>query len=119
MRQDQFERLQALEEKLIDVLLVEADPANWPGTAETLANADDKTRGDRVWLKRGAAMTLGVIHRIAALTNVARAQTPPEGGTTGAAGVDDSGDIDDEVRQAEQEGARLLAKIQSRANAKA
>ena len=46
MRQDQAERLQQLEEQLIDVYLDEADPANWPGVGTMGAQLTKQERGE-------------------------------------------------------------------------
>ena len=40
MREDQKKRLEALSEKLIDVVLEEADPDFWPGAGQPLADVD-------------------------------------------------------------------------------
>jgi len=62
MREDQIERLRELEEKLLDVYLDEADPANWPGF-ESLVDGEPLTkqqRGDRYWEKKNAIATVAL-----------------------------------------------------------
>lgn len=61
MRQDQLVMLRELQEKLADVFLMEADPANWSGAGKLPNDMDKDERGNRVWEKRGAMATGGVL----------------------------------------------------------
>lgn len=113
MRQDQFERLQALAEKLTDAFLEEADPDAWPGAGVALANLDQQTRGDRYWCKKNAAATLSVITRVTSLTDVIRRQTAGLGGAAAVEPASDEPDgLDGEIRAAEKQATAMLAKIQ-------
>lgn len=104
MRQDQYERLQALEEKLTDVFLEEAEPDHWSGAGLLPNELDQKARGDRYWCKKNAVATLAVVQRIGAVVQA-----------IGMAGDgDDEAGIDGEVAAAEKEAARLLSKLQER-----
>lgn len=112
MRQDQFEKLQALEEKLIDVALTEANSDHWPGVGILPAQLDQQTRGDRYWCKKNAVATISLIQRIGCLVNGVRltgtgttAPEPPEGEPAG-----DS--LDSEITSAEKEAARLMKRFQ-------
>jgi len=67
MRQDQFERLQQLEERLIDVAIEEADPDQWPGKGVAVAAMDQQTRGDRYWVKKNAVATISLAQRVGVL----------------------------------------------------
>jgi hypothetical protein len=78
MRQDQYERLQALEEKLADVFIGEAEPEKWPGHGLDPGVMDQKTRGDRYWVKKNAVATLSLMQRVA----VTLGQVQLRGGTT-------------------------------------
>lgn len=111
MRQDQFEKLQARAEELVDVFLVESDPAKWPGKGIEPAQMDKSTRGDRYWCKKDAVATLACATRIVNLVQVIRERAvpvdpPPAGG---------EGDAPDElelaVAAAEKEAAKLLDKV--------
>lgn len=117
MRDDQYQRLQALTEKLMDVFLTEADPENWPGLG-ILPNAMDKeTRGNRYWCKKDAAATLTLNMRAITMIDAIRRRTP-EGGMpldTQAADIDNPEDsIDKEIDSVEKEAARLMAKLQKK-----
>jgi hypothetical protein len=112
MRQDQYERLQALEEKLCDVLVGEADPDHWPGKDVPPATMDKQTRGDRYWCKKNAVATISLVQRVGALigqvqlsgNGTAPAEVPEGDGTT---------ELDAEVAAAEKEAEKLLRQVQS------
>jgi hypothetical protein len=109
MRIDQYERLQALSEKLTDVFLDEADPEAWPGAGIPLATMDKATRGDRYWSKKNAAATVMLIGRVESLVGTIQADS---NGGTGAAGVTDAdSELDAEIAAAEKEAERLLNKV--------
>lgn len=113
MRQDQFEMLQALSEKLTDVFLDEANPDKWPGRGVDLANLSQQSRGDLYWTKKNAVATLSLIGRVASLTQVIRMQGGeplPPGAEPPADGEHDS--LDAEIKEAEKEAQRLLDDIQ-------
>ena len=110
MRQDQYEKLQALTEKLTDTFLEEANPDAWPGKGVEIATMDQQTRGDRYWCKKNAAATLSVIIRTTSLVGIIQqraaggADVPKEGGEA----QDDS--LDAEIKAAEKEAERLINK---------
>ena len=120
MRQDQFEALQQRAESLLDLFLQEANPAKWPGHGIEPRNMDKGTRGDRVWCKRDAAMTLACVHRITTLVSVVR-QKSAGGETDPDAVTDPEDELNREVAAAEKEAAlaaeRLTRQAQARARA--
>lgn len=102
MRDDQKVRLQDLQEKLLDVFLDEADPANWSGYGKAAADMTKDERGGRHWDKKSAAgtmMILAGVEKLTANTKEALGRDPYE---------DD--DLDAQIAKAE-------AKAQSRAKA--
>lgn len=110
MRPEQYERLQALQEKLTDVVIQEADPERWPGNGKELAELTRDERGDRYWCKRNAAATLSVIMRVQNLVHVVEQRSsrrPNEG--------EAADDLEDDVLAAEREAAAILAKMQRKA----
>lgn len=117
MRQDQFVRLQALTEKLIDVYLTEADPASWPGQGLKLGDMDAKTRGDLYWCRKTAASALALAIRTESFvgTSLQRGAglppTPVEGGEE--ATVED--DIEKEISAYEREAQKLIDQAQGTA----
>lgn len=116
MRQDQYERLQAISEKLTDVLLEEADPEKWPGAGIPLGTMDKATRGDRYWSKKNAVGTVALIQRIDGLTQAIR--TASASGNGAAAVTEGADELDTEVAEAEAQAAQLLDKVQKDARKK-
>jgi hypothetical protein len=112
MRQDQFERLQQLEERLIDVAIEEADPDKWPGKGVAVAAMDQQTRGDRYWVKKNAVATISLAQRVGVLMGSVQGF-----GTTPTAEEGDDQQqhdhLDAEVKAAEKEAQRLLKALQS------
>lgn len=110
MRQDQYERLQALSEKLMERFLQEADPDEWPGAGMKIATMDQQTRGDLYWTKKNGAATGMLYTRVEAMigsTQIAGGTAPTaEAGDAGQA--DHESQLDDEIRAAEREAARLM-----------
>lgn len=119
MRQDQYERLQSLTEKLIDVFTDEADPATWPGVGLKAGEMDQQTRGDRYWCKKNAAATLTVVMRTTTLIGVIQRNAdglPPsnDDGET----VEGESSLDKEIAAAEKEASKLIEKMQKKGSAK-
>lgn len=110
MRQDQFEALQARGEQLVDVFLLESDPAKWPGQGIEPATMDKSTRGDRYWCKKDAVATLACAQRIFNLVQVIRERSIPPSPAQGEDTTEDS--LDAEVAAAEKEATRLLDQVQ-------
>ncbi|MFM9434615.1 hypothetical protein ACFDR9_001675 [Janthinobacterium sp. CG_23.3] len=115
MRQDQYEKLQALAEKLTDAFIAEADPDSWPGAGLGPAAMDQQTRGDRYWCKKNAAATLSVIVRTTSLIGIIQQRSAagaPDGVQQQPQDDEETG-LDAEVKAAEKEAAKLLAKMQA------
>lgn len=120
MRDDQYMRLQALEEKLTEQLLQDGDPDNWTGQGVLPKDLTKDQRGDRYWCKKNAVATLALTIRLGSLIG----QVQRVGGTTPGAdgegeGEEASGErlLDAEVAAAEKEAAKLLQRVQRRAKA--
>lgn len=112
MRQDQFERLQALSDKLTDVVLTDADPAGWVGNGKLPKDLTQQERGDAYWCRKMAVATLSVLNRVAVLTDIVREQS---NAGNGAAKVSaDAETLDAEIKAAEKDAAKLLDKLQRR-----
>ncbi len=112
MRQDQYERLQAMMEKLTDAFLREADPATWTGGEIPPAELTQQQRGDRYWCKKNAVATAALIVRTQSIVGkiqmVGAVPAAPEEAEEGA---DAEGGLDAEVAAAEAEGRRLLQRV--------
>lgn len=116
MRQDQYEKLQALAEKLTDTFLTEADPDSWPGAGMPIATMDQQTRGDRYWSKKNAAATLSVIIRTTSLVGIIQQRAAGGADTPPAEGTPEDDSLDAEINAAEKEANRLLNQIQHSAS---
>ena len=114
MRIDQYEKLQALTEKLTDVFLAEADPDKWPGVGIEPGQMDAQTRGDRYWTKKNAVATIALVQRVSGLTQ--RIQLASNGGDGSAEQVKDEEEssLDKQVADAEKEATKLLDAVQKR-----
>lgn len=108
MRPDQFQRLEALQEKLVDTLMDEANPENWAGGDKKLEKLTREERGDRYWCKKNAAATLTLITKTLALEHF-RSKGVPEGEATS----EDDG-LDKEIDSAERKAAKLLEAYQAK-----
>lgn len=125
MRDDQFTKLQALEEKLLDVFLDEADPAGWPGRGIPLGQMDAKTRGDLYWCRKTAASAAILAQRVAGM--IGGVQRSGQGTTPGSddperdakAQENEERQLDQEYAIAEREAQRLMQELQTGAGKKA
>lgn len=117
MRSEQFERLQVLQEKLTEVFLRDADPDSWAGSGQTLAEMTKETRGDSYWCRKNAAATLSVLMRTTNLIGVIQMRSDPSRANAGGVAAPEQekevDTLDAEVRAAEKEANKLLAKMQS------
>lgn len=112
MRQDQFEKLLALEERLTDVFIDEAEPARWPGKDRAANKLTQKMRGDRYWCKKNAVATIALVQRVAGLIHVVRVNgDTPAPGPDGVPSEEES-HLDLEIAAAEKEATQLLDKMQ-------
>lgn len=117
MRDDQYQRLQALTEKLMDLFLVEADPDNWSGAGIEPSRMDKQTRGDRYYDKKNAAATLTLNMRAITMIDAIRRRTPEGGAPLDKLDPDldnPEDSIDKEIDSVEKEAARLMAKLQKK-----
>lgn len=109
MRQDQFEKIQALNEKLADVFINEANPDKWPGANTPIDLQDAKIRGDRYWMKKNAVATIALIQRITYYVgSIQRNQIPvdPVGGETVDQAEESS--VDKEIDKYEKSAKKLI-----------
>jgi hypothetical protein len=119
MRQDQYERLQALEEQLLDVFLFEADPTKWPGHGIEPANMGQQTRGDRYWSKRNPAATLVIVTKVQALVHQTQTFGATRDSETPDPAAEEHDQLDKDIAAAEKEAQKLMAELQSGQNKKA
>lgn len=109
MRPDQLQRLNDLAEKLADEFLIEADPAEWPGQGQPMADMKTQQRGDRYWCKKNAMATGGVLRYTLDLIEHRRgADADPGDPAVGA-------DMDRRIAEAERRAAAAVQRALERA----
>lgn len=119
MRQDQFEKIQALNEKLADVFINEANPDNWPG-ANTPIDMQDKTiRGDRYWMKKNAVATIALIQRITYYVGtIQRNSIPIDPEASDVPDTTGEVSIDNEIDKYEKSAKDLINKLNNQTGKK-
>jgi hypothetical protein len=110
MREDQYLKLQALQEDLAEVVVQEVDPNNWPGSKKTASEMTKEERGDRYWCKKNAAATLTLLNKVITLTERPTRELP----TASAYDGDDDGDLDKEIASTERQAMKQLEKFQAK-----
>ncbi len=108
MRDDQLKRLEQVQERLLDVVMQEADPDTWPGVGKPIGEMSQQERGDRYWCKKNAAATLSLIAKTLSIQSYAKDNHAP------ANTPEDEVDIEKELRRHEQSAEKLLREFKSR-----
>lgn len=108
MRPDQIQRLHELTEALADVVLEEADPAEWPGAGMPLAALSQEDRGNRYWCKKNAAASFSLLERSQSL--LADVADPNRNRTPG-----EESDLDKQIADKERQAAKVLEKAMAKA----
>lgn len=109
MRDDQYASLQALSEKLTDVVVDELEPNAWPGAGKKAEALTREERGDRYWSKKNAAATLSLLTKMQALLWTIERRSPDSPPPS-----EDHDDLDAEIKAADKEATRILKKVQDR-----
>lgn len=111
MRDDQITRLQALSERLGEVVITEVDPHNWPGAEKLPAELSQEERGNRYWCKKNAAATMTLLLKVVNIAGIMNRQKPaPDAGHA----VDE---LDGELAAAEREAQAIIDRMQKAGNA--
>lgn len=106
MRDDQIVRLQALSERLGEVVIEEVDPHKWPGNDKPLGELTQQERGDRYWCKKNAAATMTLLLKVVNIAGVLnRQKQAPDAGHA----VDE---LDGELAAAEREAQAIIERMQ-------
>lgn len=114
MREDQIKRLEKASEQLCDVFLLEADPQVWPGTNQSPDEWNPQVRGDRVWMKKNAIATGGVIAHTLNLIKHHR-----ERNAAGFNSPRDTGnEVEEQIKQAERQAKEATERVLRKMHAK-
>lgn len=111
MREDQVKRLQELSEKLADVFIYEADPAEWPGNGQSLADMSQQDRGNAYWAKKNAMATGGVLRYTLDLIDKHAGSEPDD--------AEKDADMEKRIKEAERRAAAATQKALEGARKKA
>lgn len=106
MRDDQITRLQALSERLGEVVITEVDPHNWPGAEKVPAELTQQERGDRYWSKKNAAATMTLLLKVVNITGILNKQKP------GKDAGDAAEELDGELAAAERAAQAIIDRMQ-------
>lgn len=110
MRDDQIVRLQALTERLGEVVIQEVDPHQWPGHGKALGELTQQERGDRYWCKKNAAATMTLLLKTVNIAGILNRQKPaPDAGSE----IDE---LDGEIAAAEREAQAIIDRMQKSGN---
>lgn len=110
MRDDQITSLQALSERLGEVVITEVDPHNWPGADKGPTELTQQERGDRYWCKKNAAATMTLLLKVVNIAGIMNRQKPaPDAGHA----VDE---LDGELAAAEREAQAIIDRMQKAGN---
>ena len=115
MRLDQLQKLQALSERLADVFITEADPDHWTGDGKLPADLSREERGDRLWDRKGAMATGGVLRYTLDLIGHHGKRIDAPGNPEDPA---KESDLDGKIRRAEKEAAAAMDRVLTKAKAK-
>jgi len=115
MRQDQYLKLQALSEKLADVVITDADPATWTAAGLKASEMTQQQRGDAYWSRKMALSTVSVLMRVDALIGQQQGfgTTPPAAAEPGTPENEGAQQLDAEIAQAEKDAAAVLERVMS------
>lgn len=102
-------RLDALAERLTDVVLDEANPDNWSGGNKQMAKLTKDERGSRYWDKKNAAATLTVLVKVHSLIDL-NART--NGGKAIKQAEDEEAeDLAKQINAAEKEAMKIIERV--------
>lgn len=109
MRPDQIARLTDLQDRLVETVINDADPANWTAANKTLADMTPPERGDANWCRKTAAQTVGLLIRV---NQLLEPKVAP-----GAPPANPEDDIEEQTRKAEKAATELLERIGGKVHA--
>lgn len=119
MTEDQLQRLRALQDKLVETALGNADPASWTADGKVSKDMDKEERGNAYWDRKLAGATLAVLARIVTLTTISWRNMPENDEEGRAAALAAAGTLDDDVKAAERQAKEMLKLVEKAARERA
>lgn len=98
MNRTQRARIAALKDKMVDVVIRDADPDNWVAPGIKLSEMSKEERGDAAWCRKTAMSSVSLLINLERLEQVT---------TAPLSGVDEE-DVDAGIKRAEKAAAALL-----------
>lgn len=124
MRQDQIDRLTALHDRLLEVALADADPANWIAGDKRPKDMTRDERGDAKWCRSLAISTVSLTMQVQRLMQnpivggAAVPDAPPAAPALPAPAEEEGDPVEAEIQRYEQAATELIARHQRASNAK-
>lgn len=111
MSKSNIAALQALADNLLTVAMEESDPSHWAGGDKPTQELTKGERGDRLWDKKSAAATWGLVKNIHTLIAQMNGDKP-----VAAANDDDEEESahDATLRRAEEEAAEIMRSLKEK-----
>ena len=101
---DQLEQLKQLSDRMVAVVIAEADPDTWAGANKKLGEMSEEERGDRYWCKKNANQVITTAVKLETLIALyeRKGATPRDGKVI---------DVNEKVIQFEQAAKKRLEKL--------
>ena len=101
---DQLNKLKQLSDRMVAVVIAEADPNTWAGANKKLSEMSEEERGDRYWCKKNANQVITTAVKLETLI----ALYERKGSTPNDGKVDD---VSEKVIRFEQAAKKRLEKL--------
>lgn len=108
MRPDQKSRLEDLNERLIETVILDADPLNWTANDKILSEMTGEERGDANWCRKTAVQSVSLLIRVQQLLDDSGVRTIPS-----------EVDTENEIKRAERAAKEMLDRVSNKKNAPA
>lgn len=111
MNADQLTRLEALRDRLVDVALTDAEPANWAGHGKRPVDMTREERGDAKWCRGLAVQTVALTMQVQRLLSnpVTGGAVVPTDPPKDEAALVEEDPIEAEVKRFEAAAAEVMA----------
>lgn len=114
MTPEQYIKLKALSTKVAEVVLFDADPANWIGNGVAPKDLTKEQRGDAYWCRKLAVSSLSVFGRLINISDTIQDHSSRGNGAAEVEPEDDT--LDAEIDAAEKAASKLMDKLTQRTN---
>ncbi|MCX8991126.1 hypothetical protein NLN85_01200 [Citrobacter portucalensis] len=109
MANPRLKELEELAATLTGVVMNEADPRHWPGGLTPVQELSREEQSARVICKKSAALSASLLQKVTDLLNAT--VNPTSANARAAAKADDEAALAEQIRQANEEVARIFADL--------